>query len=99
MDILRMGIESIDSFDAKSYEYRIKFLGVVFDVESNKARLIRYSITSNRMWRIRSSHKSNLAWLFDVRIEQMALFDQKSIDSIEQTVVLMKTVRDASSVI
>jgi hypothetical protein len=34
MDILRTGIESIDSFDAKSYEYRIEFLGVRFDVES-----------------------------------------------------------------
>ena len=59
MDILRMGIESIDSFDAKSYEYRIKFLGVRFDVESNGARLIRYSIASNRTWRIS----------FDIRIE------------------------------
>ncbi|KAL3588197.1 hypothetical protein FPOAC2_14096 [Fusarium poae] len=36
MDILRTGIESIDSFDAKSYEYRIEFLGVRFD--------------ANRMW-------------------------------------------------
>ena len=74
MDILRMGIESIDSFDAKSYEYRIEFPGVVFDVESNVAHFVR--------------HKSNLAWLFDVWIEQMALFDKKSIDSIEQTVIV-----------
>ncbi|KAL6411725.1 copia-like retrotransposable element [Ilyonectria robusta] len=34
LDILRTGIESIDSFDAKSYEYRIEFLGIRFDVES-----------------------------------------------------------------
>jgi gag-polypeptide of LTR copia-type len=59
MDILRMGIESIDSFDAKSYEYRIEFLGIRFDVESNGVRLIRYSMASNRMWRIS----------FDTRIE------------------------------
>ncbi|KAH6974314.1 hypothetical protein BKA56DRAFT_659048 [Ilyonectria sp. MPI-CAGE-AT-0026] len=30
LDILRTGIESIDSFDAKSYECRIEFLGVRF---------------------------------------------------------------------
>lgn len=35
MDIERTGIESIDSFDAKSYECRNEFLGIRFDVESN----------------------------------------------------------------
>jgi hypothetical protein len=59
MDILRMGIESIDSFDAKSYEYRIERQEIRFDVESNGVRLIRYSMASNRMWRIS----------FDTRIE------------------------------
>jgi hypothetical protein len=34
MDILRTGIGSIDSFDAKSYKYRIEFLGIRFDIES-----------------------------------------------------------------
>jgi hypothetical protein len=41
MDILRMGVESIDSFDAKSYEYRIECQEIRFDIESATARSIR----------------------------------------------------------
>lgn len=56
MDIERTGIESIDSFDAKSYECRNEFLGIRFDVESNS--LPRSTVESNEGVSIRQSNRT-----------------------------------------
>lgn len=62
MDILRTGIESIDSFDAKSYEYRIEFLGVRFDVESAKTPFDSHRIECAAPCSTFDSIESNVAF-------------------------------------
>lgn len=95
MDILRTGIESIDSFDAKSYEYRIESLGVRFDVESATApfdsmRIERQvarstfdNIESNVAFFVRQSNRHGDI-LFAIESNGPLGVRPSSIDSIER---------------
>jgi hypothetical protein len=69
LDIERTGIVSIDSFDAKSYECRIEFLGVRFDVESDGVCSVR---PPNRTARISFGIESNGAKHSIDSIEQIS---------------------------
>ncbi|KAM4067617.1 hypothetical protein HRG_001494 [Hirsutella rhossiliensis] len=94
MDILRTGIESIDSFDAKSYEYRIEFLGVRFDVESATAPFDSHriergvprstfdSIESNVAFFVRQTNRTEVHFSAH-RIERHPGVRPNSIESIE----------------
>jgi hypothetical protein len=95
MDIERMGIESIDSFDAKSYKCRIEFLGIRFDVESAARPFDSHRIEcdmscsmfecidSNVGHPIRHSNRTG-HHMIRHRIDRPHPFDRKSIDSVEQ---------------
>ncbi|KAH6952478.1 hypothetical protein BKA56DRAFT_663730 [Ilyonectria sp. MPI-CAGE-AT-0026] len=63
LDILRTGIESIDSFDAKSYEYRIEFLGIRFDVESTTGLFDSHRIECSGSHSTFDYLESNVAYL------------------------------------
>lgn len=80
-DIERMGIESIHSFDAKSYECRIEFLGVRFDIVSTASLFDSMRIKCGVS---RSTRESTRVHFIRHRIERHQALDRKSIDSVEQ---------------